>query len=269
MNKSQTPRIETIEAAGATLSVRRWGRGTPVVCLHAVAHSGEDFAPLAARIGEAFEVIALDWPGQDDSPPDTQPATAARYAEILQAALPQLCDAPPILIGNSIGGAAAIIAAAKTPVRGLVICNPGGLAPIGPRERRAIGALVGFFRAGARGAWWFGAAFGLYYRLILPRAAKRRREIVRGGHGAAPILAEAWSSFAAPEADIRALPPTITAPVLIAWAKGDKIVAWEASKPAALTFPNHTVRLFRGGHSAFLEDADAFAKAFRTFAAGL
>lgn len=265
MKKSPKPRRETVEAGGARLAVRRWGSGTPVVCLHATAHTGEDFAPFAARVGEGFEVIALDWPGQGDSPFDGGPVTADHYAGLVEAALPALCAEPPIVIGNSIGGAAAIILAARRPeaVKALVICDPGGLAPVGPRERKAIGLLVGLFRAGARRAWWYRAAYGAYYRLILPRAARRRRQIVAMAYETAPILVEAWSGFAAPQADIRALAPKVTVPVLFAWAESDRIIPFEKSEAAVGAFPRHTVRLFRGGHSAFLEDADAFAEAFR------
>ncbi|HEX6865653.1 MAG TPA: alpha/beta fold hydrolase, partial [Caulobacteraceae bacterium] len=152
---------EVIESGGARLAVKRWGAGQPVVCLHAIGHGADDFAPFADRVGPGFEVIAIDWPGQGASPLDGGPVTAAHYADLLEAALPKLCKGPAILIGNSIGGAAAITLAARRPeaVKGLVICNSGGLAPVGPVERRAIALLTAFFRAGERGAGWFKPAF--------------------------------------------------------------------------------------------------------------
>lgn len=265
MNKSQTAHVDYVEVVGARLAVRRWGAGAPVVCLHAIAHTGEDFAPFAARVGEGFEVIAIDWPGQGESPHDGGPVTADHYADLLEAVLPGLCGEPPILIGNSIGGAAAIVLAARRPeaVTALVLCDPGGLAELGPREKKAIGLLTRFFGAGARGAWWFRAAYGAYYRMVLPGAPARRREIVAMAYDVAPLLEQAWAGFAAPEADIRALAPRVTAPVLFAWSKGDQLIPFKKSEAAVRTFPRHTVRLFRGGHAAFLEDADAFAEAFR------
>jgi len=54
--------------------------------------------------------------------------------------------------------------------------------------------------------------------------------------------------------------------VLLAWAKSDRIVPWSESRKAVRGFRNRTVKLFRGGHAAFLEDADRFARAFRRFA---
>lgn len=256
---------EFVEAGGARLAVKRWGAGQPVVCLHAIGHGADDFEPFAGRVGPGFEVIALDWPGQGGSPFDGGPVTAAHYADLLEAALPKLCNGPVVLIGNSIGGAAAITLAARRPdaVKALVICNSGGLAPVGPVERTAIGALAAFFRAGARGASWFKPAFAAYYGMVLPRAPERRRQIVASAYDVAPLLAEAWASFAQPEADLRALAERIAAPTLFAWTKGDQLIPWSKSRAAAERFPHHKVRFFRGGHAAFLEDPDAFAEAFR------
>ena len=253
-----------IEAGGAKLAVRRWGSGQPVICLHAIGHDSTDFAPFAARVGEGFEVIALDWPGQGDSPRDTGPVTAAHYANLLEAAIPLLCKQPPIVLGNSIGGTAALIHAARRleSLRGLVLCDTGGLGPIGARERKAIGLLAAMFRAGSRRAWWYPAAFALYYGLVLPRAPERRRQIIASAYDIAPVLAEAWEGFAAPESDLRELAECIQTPTLFAWARGDQIIAWKASEPAARRFPRHAIRMFKGGHAPFLEDPDAFAQAF-------
>src|SRR5262249_57743760 len=77
------------------------------------------------------------------------------------------------LLGNAIGGAAAIRYAATHPERvtALVLENPGGLDAADDRVgRTAIAAMVAFFAAGARGAGWFPAAFAAYYRLVLQRA---------------------------------------------------------------------------------------------------
>jgi len=74
-----------------------------------------------------------------------------------------------ILIGNSIGGAAAIRYAAAHPERvdRLVLENPGGLDRADRLSRVVIGGMVRFFAAGARRARWFPGAFAVYYRLIL------------------------------------------------------------------------------------------------------
>ena len=263
--------VEHIRTAGSLIAVKRWGAGPPILCLHATGHGGGDFKALAQRVGDRFEIIAVDWPGQGRSPSDGAPPRARHYAEIVLG----VCDAlqlnRPILIGNSIGGAAALIAVHKVPDRfsGLVLCNAGGLAPIDGVARFAIGRMVAFFEAGARGASWFDAAFAFYYRrLVLPRAPARaqRERIVAAGRQLAPLLAQSWRGFAESDADLRGLASEIKIPVWLAWAKSDQLVSWGRSKPAARRILNRTITLFRGGHAAFLEDPDRFAQHFLKFA---
>ena len=96
----------TVEVDGVRLAYARRGRGEPVVCLHAIGHGGRDFEAFAGLVSDQFEVICIDWPGQGRSGPDTQPASAARYAALLSGALTKLKIERPIVLGCSIGGAA-------------------------------------------------------------------------------------------------------------------------------------------------------------------
>ncbi|WP_397421036.1 alpha/beta fold hydrolase [Phenylobacterium sp.] len=258
--------------SGARLAVKRWGRGAPVLCLHAVGHGSGDFADLAGRLGGAFELIAIDWPGMGCSPSDGFPVRADRFGGLILEVVEALRLECPFMIGNSIGGAAAIIAAAAAPGRfaGLVLCNPGGLAPLDGPARFVIGRMAAFFRAGAKGAAWFPMAFAAYYRfLVLSRgpARARRQRVVAAGRELAPMLADAWAGFSEPAGDLRRFAPMLTLPVWLAWTEGDHLVSWGRARATVAGMPLHRVTLFRGGHSAFLEDPEAFAASFRTFAA--
>jgi pimeloyl-ACP methyl ester carboxylesterase len=262
-----------IDAAGTRLALSRRGAGAPVLCLHAIAHGGRDFEAFADRMRDkGLEIVCPDWPGQGRSPDDAMGAEASadRYAQILAGVIEAVFvpGDPPIVIGNSIGGAAAIIVAAKQPalIRALVLCNPGGLVPINGFARTFCAAMSGFFRAGARGAMWFSTAFAIYYRTILPRrpARDQRQRIIAAGRETAEVSAQAWASFGRPEADIRALLWRIDRPALFAWAKGDRIVSWARNR-SAVSQTSAEVQMFRGGHSAFMEDPDAFAAAFEAF----
>jgi 4,5:9,10-diseco-3-hydroxy-5,9,17-trioxoandrosta-1(10),2-diene-4-oate hydrolase len=276
-----SPRVAALSAAddlhlvtlpsGARLAAKRWGRGQPVLCLHAVGHGSGDFAGLAACLGDSFELIAIDWPGMGRSAPDGHPVRADHLAGIILQTVDALGLERPFVIGNSIGGTAAIIAAASAPGRfaGLALCNPGGLAPLDLLARVAIGRMAALFRAGAKGARWFPAAFAAYYRhLVLPSpAARERREpIIAAGRELAPLLADAWSGFREPSGDLRALAPRLALPVWLAWTRGDQFVSWGRARRAVARMPCHRVTLFQGGHCAFLEDPEAFAAGFRTFA---
>lgn len=258
-----------LDVDGVRLAYARQGRGPTVVCLHAIGHGGGDFDALVARLRDAFDIIRIDWPGQGRSGPDREPASAARYATLLAGALAQLKVERPILIGNSIGGAAAILHASRHPVTAVVLCNSGGLIEVTPSIMRACNGMASFFGAGARGAWWFPLAFRLYYTLlVLPSraAAEQRRRIIVAGQESAAILRDAWLSFGTPEADLRHVAASLDAPVWIAWATGDWIIQLSACLPAIRKLKRGTLTRLGGGHAAFLERPDAFAKEFMTFA---
>ena len=268
---------DLVEASGTDVAIARRGAGIPVLCLHATAHGGRDFESLVdALVPLGYEVMCVDWPGHGASPPDAtgQPASAGRYAAILTDLIPLFFgDTKPIVIGNSISGAAALIAGLAKPevLRALVLCNPGGLATLDPLASAVIKLLVSFFDAGARGASWFPWAFELYYRLVLsgkPAYAQRAR-IVAAGPEMAPILAQAWRSFGGADADLSSKAAGLSLPVLFAWAKSDQIVAWSRSKGAVGTIPEPRVEFFNGSHAAFLEDPVAFQTSFLAFVKAL
>lgn len=264
-------RVSEITVDGVRLAIDRVGQGPTVVCLSAICHDATDFDPLAARLGEAFEFVRLDWPGHGRSGADHVPTTAARYAQLVELALDALRIEQPILIGNSIGGAVAILVASRRPVAGVVLCNNGGLVEVDATVRWICGLGAAFFRAGERRRAWYRPAFGLYYRLVLPSPSARtqRERIVSRAYETAKIAREFWESAARPEADIRAVAARLQAPVWVAWARNDKIVRLALCRAALEAIPDVTISLFDGGHSAFLEQPDAFAEGFRAFAARL
>lgn len=260
---------QMLDCDGVAIAAYREGSGLPVVCLHAVGHGSGDFDALATLLGEGFELIRLDWPGHGRSAADHHPPGAQRYAELLGLALSRLQVERPVLIGNSIGGAAAICFAAVHPARALVLCDSGGLVPVNGFVRAVVAAFVAFFRAGERGARWFGTAYVAYYRfLVLPTAAAReqRGRIVAAGYQLSALLRRAWESFGAPAADLRATAARLTLPVWCAWARGDRVIPLWMCRPAIRRIPGARITRYRGGHAPFLESPDAFARDFLAFA---
>jgi len=258
-----------IDAGGVRLAVTREGRGPAVVCLPAIGHDRRDFDTFAAAMKDRFEIVRIEWPSQGRSGPDAEPASAARYADLLATVLAQLGIGAPILLGNSIGGAAAIVHATRAPVRALVLCDAGGLVAVDATVRAFTGAFTRFFRAGARRAWWFKPLFRLYYGLVLPSpaAGNQRKRIVASCYAIAPVLAEAWASFGRPEADIRELAAGLTVPVWFAWARSDRVIPLSLCRPAIRAMRHATVTEFAGGHAPFLEQPDAFIAGFEQFVA--
>jgi 4,5:9,10-diseco-3-hydroxy-5,9,17-trioxoandrosta-1(10),2-diene-4-oate hydrolase len=261
----------TIEAKGVRLAIAREGRGPAVVCLHAIGHGGGDFAAFAQAVRGRFDIIRIDWPGQGRSGDDGEPVSAARYADLLEAALDRLGVEAPIVIGCSIGGAAALHYAARRRVRALVLCNPGGLRAVTPVAGWACRRLAGFFAAGERRARWFPPLFRAYYRAVLssPDAAPQRQRITAAGFETAGVLRQAWESFGRPEADLRGLATTIDVPVWFAWATGDRLVRLDDARPCIAQMKRAEITEFAGGHAAFLEQPRRFAEEFIGFAGRL
>jgi pimeloyl-ACP methyl ester carboxylesterase len=253
---------------GVRLAVDRVGQGRPVVCLSSICHDARDFDALADRLGDRFELIRIEWPGHGRSGPDTRPASAERYAELVAAALDQLGLERPLLIGNSIGGAAAILIATARPVAGVVLCDSGGFVRVDATVRRICSIMARFFAAGEARTWWFGPAFALYYRLVLPSPSARaqRARIIAGAYDTARLAREAWLSFARPEADIRARAAALAVPVWVAWGRRDWVTPLSLCRAGIEAIPGVELTMFEGGHSPFLEQPDAFAPAFSAFA---
>jgi 4,5:9,10-diseco-3-hydroxy-5,9,17-trioxoandrosta-1(10),2-diene-4-oate hydrolase len=177
---------------GVRLAYDDEGQGPAVVCLHAIGHGAGDFARFRRAFAADYRVLAPDWPGQGNSGDDPVPPSVGRYAELLGLFLDRLGLEKAALVGNSIGGAAALRYAADHPdrVTALVLENPGGLDPGGRLSRMAIGLMVAMFRGGERRAWWFGRAFRAYYATVLtePAARGQREKIVAAGYELAPTL---------------------------------------------------------------------------------
>jgi 4,5:9,10-diseco-3-hydroxy-5,9,17-trioxoandrosta-1(10),2-diene-4-oate hydrolase len=266
------PRREVL-IDGVRLAYGDEGAGSVVVCLHAIGHGAGDFTRLRAHLCDRYRVLAIDWPGQGHSGDDPVPASAARYAELLGGALDALDVARAVLVGNSIGGAAAIRYAAARPERvaGLVLENPGGLDVPDRLARVAVAAMVSFVGAGVAQARWFPAAFAAYYRLVLQRrcAAEQRARIVASAFEIAPVLQQAWRSFGEPAADLRACAATIRCPVLFAWASRDRIIQLRRNLPAIRRVPQARLQRFRAGHAPHLETPDAFEAAVADFLYGV
>jgi pimeloyl-ACP methyl ester carboxylesterase len=266
--------FKEIDVDGVRLAYNDDGEGPVILCLHAIGHGASDFARVSKLLRSRYRVIALDWPGHGRSGPDMEAASPWRYAQLLETFVEQLGIDRLVILGNSIGGSAAIryTASHLQHVRGLVLCNPGGLDRGGKAAAMFCRMMARLFGAGVRGAQWYAKAFRIYYNGVLPspEAASQRARIVLAGYESAPVLEQAWMSFAEAQADVRALVPQIRCPVQFCWAMRDRFVPFARSKSAVLRFPNARVEKFeKSGHAAFLEESAHFQHVLERFLDGL
>lgn len=262
----KTIRIEDVE-----LAYSDEGTGQTVVCLHATAQGGRDFEHFRSRLlsRKGYRLITLDWQGHGRSGSDNIAFGAVRCESILAGFLDALHIKKAILLGNSIGAAAALRFAYSNPHRvfSVVACNPGGLAPSNLVARTFCSLMVYIAKLGERKK----PVFKLLYKALCAAllrgkfAEAQRQRIIDAGFDNAMVMRQAWSSFKTAEGDIRWMMPSIACPVLFAWAKDDVIVSLHSSRKAVLSVPNHELKLLPGGHAAFLESPDDFVKVFTRF----
>lgn len=248
---SQTLRIGDV-------AVHMTGSGPPTVLLHANGGSRHDFDAIIERLAQSATVLAVDWPGHGDSGDLVEPG-ACSFADHLPSLLEVIDRGPYTLIGNSVGGFAAVRVAACRPdlVSNLVLVNPGGFTPRWPTTFVAC-RLFGSERVAP-----------LAMR-ILPHLSLRRRTPAVESIKAAAIaasrspsqvrtFAKIWRSFTQSGHDARADARRINIPVLLMWGTRDPILPWCIDgRRAKNALPGARVVKLPCGHQSFAEMPDRF-----------
>jgi pimeloyl-ACP methyl ester carboxylesterase len=182
---------------------------------------------LAAR----RRVLAPDLPGLGQSAPAASGFELEAVADVLAAGLADRAREPFDLVGNSLGGAVALVLAARHPglVRRLVLVSPAGFAPRPP----ALAALLGLLappwlalrrRAGTALAWSATARRAVLWGTVAEphrMAASDARAMLASSRGSTrigPALAEVL------QADLRGDLAQLEVPLGLIWGERDRIV---------------------------------------------
>jgi pimeloyl-ACP methyl ester carboxylesterase len=110
---------------GAVTTVERWGDGVPVLLgVHGMTSSRKSWKRLANFFDGRFRTIAYDQRGHGDSAEVAGPMALARGVRDLENVVSTLEAPVDTLAGHSWGGAIAIIAGSRLPVRRIVAIDP-------------------------------------------------------------------------------------------------------------------------------------------------
>jgi pimeloyl-ACP methyl ester carboxylesterase len=160
------------------LSWDRAGKGEPLLLLHGIGSTHDDFSALRPRLDAEYRVLAPDLPGHGRSPAlPVRPTIAAITAAVL-ADLDELGVGQVHVLGNSIGARIALELAVRGRARSAVAIAPSGLNT--PPERLHQGLLMSANRLALRGL-----------RPVIPLAARTvlGRSLLLAGLRSTPWLA--------------------------------------------------------------------------------
>jgi 2-hydroxymuconate-semialdehyde hydrolase len=275
--------IKNLTVRGASIRVHDTGdpANPPVLLLHGIGRSLEDWAPQHDRLSGQYRLISIDLPGFGLSGRLPEPASLESFASAALATLDVLGESRPMhVIGNSLGGAVAMRLLADAPSRVLTLTLVGS-AGFGREVVYTLRAL----------------AIPMLGKRLLgrmdPRAAKRvERSLFFDPAHATPERVEfAVKAFARPDfvavyletakvlGTIRGVRPAWRRtllekvskhprPTLITWGERDLILPSTHLDAARKAFPDARYHLFPdAGHMPQIERADEFADLTRAFLA--
>jgi pimeloyl-ACP methyl ester carboxylesterase len=148
------------------LSWDRAGSGEPLVLLHGIGSTREDFSGLRSELEADHDVLAVDLPGHGASPALTERPTIRAVTDVVEADLDALGVGRVHVLGNSLGARIALELARPDRALSVVAIAPSGLNLL--PERVYQGAAMGTSRLLLRG---LRPAIGLLSRSRVGRAA--------------------------------------------------------------------------------------------------
>jgi pimeloyl-ACP methyl ester carboxylesterase len=149
-------RLGTIEADGPIHFADFGGAGPPMVFVHGLGGSCENWLGVGPQLAEHARVLALDLPGFGRTPPAGRAITVTTLQRSLHGFLKAAVGEPVILVGNSMGGLIAMMQAAREPasVAGLVLVTPALPRVPGGRIELRVQMLFALYVIPAVAPWF-------------------------------------------------------------------------------------------------------------------
>ncbi|WP_099023928.1 alpha/beta fold hydrolase [Mycolicibacterium palauense] len=272
-----------ITVAGRPARVRLDGdpANPPVLLLHGITRSLEDWSAQVTRLSQRYRVIAPDLPGFGYSARKPGPATPLALADGVAETLDALAETRAChVIGNSLGGTVAmqLLAAHPDRVGSLVLVNSAGFgSSVTPLLRLLTVPGVGRYVATHTTA----AGARLMERQIFADPALATTERIE--HALALGARPGNGAFVHELANVLGTPRGVRAPwrrtllgavtrhprpTMIMWGDRDRILPARHFDAARTHFPHARTHMFAGvGHMPQIERPDEFARLVLPFLA--
>jgi pyruvate dehydrogenase E2 component (dihydrolipoamide acetyltransferase) len=221
---ADAPSPKSMDVAGRQLQYLELGEGEPLVLVHGFGGDLNNWMFVQPALAERCRTIALDLPGHGGSVKDVGAGDADALADAVAGALDALGIKGARLAGHSMGGAIAVLVAARRPdlVSALTLIAPAGL---GAEINGAF--IAGFVRMQRRKE----AQETLSFLVHDPALVSRRmiEDVLRykrldGVESALQTMARAWFDGNRQRVSVREQLAALRIPVRIIWGKDDRII---------------------------------------------
>lgn len=245
------------------------GQGEPLVLIHGLATTRSIWRHAAPRLAVTRQVATLDVPGFGASRPAGRGFDLEVVAERVAANLRASHVAEPYdLVGHSMGGAVALVLAARAPqaVRSLVLVSPAGLRPIPFPLAATLGIAAELYiplrrRAAPLASWSWGRRVLMAGGVVDGAGLEPTvvRQLVGASLGARRI-GPALSAVAS--ADLRDVLAELPVPVGALWGSEDRVIPPGGAQTVQRLRPGAACEVVEGaGHISMVEQPDAFVAA--------
>jgi pimeloyl-ACP methyl ester carboxylesterase len=272
------PHLHRIELPGANVNYAEIGEGEPVVFIHGISGSWQNWLENLPHFGRKRRAIALDLPGFGASPMPSWTIDMPAYGRRLHDFCEKLGVENATLVGNSMGGLVAAEAVLSAPGRfdRLVLVSAAGLINTWLPHQRGVATSRAWstfgrpFGAAARFVVAHHRARYAMFRFFIRYPGRLRKELLWEQMASGlPAPGFADSLDAVIEYDARDRLEEIQIPTMIVWGMDD----WVISTAAALSYhrriPHSRLEIFeRTGHVPQLERPARFNRVLEEFLAG-
>jgi pyruvate dehydrogenase E2 component (dihydrolipoamide acetyltransferase) len=244
-----------IEVAGRRLRYLDLGEGDgiPVLLVHGFGADLNTWMFTQPALATGRRVVALDLPGHGGSAKEVGGGDAEGLTDAVEGAFGALGIEQVHLVGHSMGGAIAALAALRQPERvaSLTLIASAGLGP-------GINAsfIDGFVRASRRREASEILSLLVYDPALISRAMVEdvlRYKRLDGVTAALAKIAEAWFGGGRQSLDLTGRIMTLSLPVQLIWGREDRVIPAAHAEALAARLPVHI--LDAAGHLPHMEKA--------------
>jgi len=272
------PHLRQVQLPGGAVNYVEIGEGPPIVFVHGISGSWQNWLENLPHFARGHRAIALDLPGFGASPMPSWTIDMYAYGRLLHDFCEKLGVRDAALVGNSMGGLVAAEAVLSEPSRfsRLVLVSAAGFINTWlPHERGQatsgawdrfgvhVGAAADFIVTHRLARW-------LTFRFAIRHPDRLRPELLwEQVHSGVPCPGFADSMAAVIEYDARDRLPEIEIPVMIVWGTDDWVIPSAAAFSYQRRIPHARLEVFEDtGHVPQMERPERFNRLLDEFLAG-